>query len=67
MRAANDRERRGDTVLWETIRLQLGEERLAELCCYQAIQRIRRAMDSGQEPQQVFREIAAVLQEMGLK
>lgn len=32
MRAANDRERRGDTVLWETIRLQLGEERLAELC-----------------------------------
>lgn len=67
MRAANDRERRGDTVLWETVRLQLGEERLAELCRYQAIQRIRRAMDSGQEPQQVFREIAAVLQEMGLK
>lgn len=51
---------------WETMRLQLGEERLMELYCYSAIQRIQKVIHSGKKEEQICREITTILRDIGL-
>ena len=52
--------------LWNDLRMQVGEERLAELYCYGAIQRIRKALASGEDTAQICHDIASILRGIGL-
>lgn len=61
------REERKNRELWELLRQEVGEERLAELYCYGAVRRIRAVLHTDEEAEQRCREIAAILRDIGLE